>query len=180
MVAATTLIDSAQPAFDRLFEDEYVRVVSVAFRITRDAAGAEDVAQEVFARFARSPRRDFSGARAWLYRAAVHAALNAVRARRRREAREIREFRLRRPIDDEAQRTADPQRALEQSNDAAMLHAALLRLRERDAEILVLRYSGLRYAEIADAIGIDVRQIGTRLARAEQALKREIERETFR
>jgi RNA polymerase sigma-70 factor (ECF subfamily) len=179
MVAATTLIDSAEPAFERLFGDEYVRVVSVAFRITRDTFEAEDVAQEVFARFARSPRRDFSKAAGWLYRAAVHTALNSVRAQKRRRAREQREFALRRSMDEAAYRTTDPQQILERSDNAAMVRAALMRLSSRDAEVLALRYAGLSYAEIADAISVDVRQIGTRLLRAERAFKREIERETF-
>jgi RNA polymerase sigma-70 factor (ECF subfamily) len=179
MVAATTLIDSAEAAFERLFVDEYGRVVSVAFRITRDAAEAEDVAQEVFARFARS-RRDVSHARPWLYRAAVHTALNSVRTRRRRGEREQREFRLQRSLDDAAQRAADPQSIFERGYDAATLRTALLRLKPRDTEILALRYGGLSYSEIAQTTGADVRQIGTRLARAERALKKEWERETSR
>lgn len=178
MVAATTLIDSAEPAFERLFLDEYGRVVSVAFRITRDAAEAEDVAQDVFARFARSGQRNFDRARAWLYPATVHVALNAVRARRRRSAREHREFALRRSTEDYAQRATDPQSILERSDEAALLRTALLRIASRDAEILALRYGGFSYREIAETLGMDAAQIGTRLARAERALKREIERET--
>jgi RNA polymerase sigma factor (sigma-70 family) len=60
-----------------------------------------------------------------------------------------------------------------------MLRTALQRLRTRDAEVLALRYGGLSYAEIAETIGIDVRQVGTRLSRAERALKLEVEREAF-
>lgn len=175
MVAATTLIDSAQTAFERLFADEYRCLTSVAFRITRDADEAEDVAQEVFVRFARSSSRDFERARAWLYQAAVHIALNAIRSRRRRTQREAREYRLRRPLDE----AGDPQEVAERRAQAAMVRAALLRLHPREAELLALRYGGLSYREIAHVIGIDAAQIGTRLARAERALKREIERETF-
>ena len=179
MVAATTLIDSAEPAFERLFEEEYGRVVSVAFRITRDAGLAEDVAQEVFTRFARSARRDFAHAGSWLLRAAVHLALNAVRARRRRDERERREFRLRHALVVPAQAAADPQTILERDETAARIRSALLRLRRGDAQILALRYGGLSYAEIARVTGVDARQIGTKLARAERALKQEIERETL-
>lgn len=175
MVAATTLIDSAQAAFERLFAAEYRRVVSVAFRITRDAAEAEDVAQDVFAKFARSARPNADGASAWLHRAAVHTALNAIRSRRRRAEREAREFRMRGPLEG----GVDPHEEAERRAQAAALRAALLRLDPKEAGILALRYGGLSYREIADAAGIDAAQIGTRLARAERALKREIERETF-
>lgn len=180
MVAATTPIDSAEPAFERLFHQEYGRVVSVAFRITRDASAAEDVAQDVFTRFARSAPRDFTRAGGWLYRAAVHTALNSIRARRRRDERERRAFFLRvLPLEQSNQRAADPQAILERNESAIATRSALLRLRRADAQILALRYGGLSYAEIASVVGIDVRQIGTRLARAERALRREIDRETL-
>jgi RNA polymerase sigma factor (sigma-70 family) len=175
MVAASTLIDSAQAAFERLFAQEYRRVTSVAFRITRDAAEAEDIAQDVFVRFARRGRSNFEGASSWLYRAAVHTALNAIRSRRRRMEREAREFRLSRPLEP----AGDPHDEAERRAQAAALRAALLRLKPHEAGILAMRYGGLSYREIADASGIDVAQIGTRLARAERALKREIERETL-
>lgn len=180
MVAATTLIDSAQEAFERLFDSEYRRVASIAFRITRDASDAEDVAQEVFVQFARSRDVHSTKARAWLYQATVHTALNAVRGRRRRAEHEAREFRLRGPVDAASSGVQDPQSVAVRRAEAAMLRAALLRIAPKDAEILALRYGGLSYREIADVIGVGAAQIGTRLARAERALKREIERETSR
>jgi RNA polymerase sigma-70 factor (ECF subfamily) len=176
MVAATTLIDSAEAAFERLFAQEYRRVASVAFRITRDADEAQDVAQEVFVRLARGKQPlDSERARSWLYQTAVHTALNALRSRRRRTAREAREFRLQQPLN----AGSDPHELAERSAQATMLRNALMRLPHRDTEILALRYGGLSYREIADVMGVDAAQIGTRLARAERALKREIERETL-
>jgi RNA polymerase sigma-70 factor (ECF subfamily) len=177
MVAATTLIDSAETAFERLFAQEYGRVASIAFRITRDAGEAEDVAQEVFVRFARLRREAADSARAWLYQAAVHTALNAVRTRRRRAQRELRVVRLQTPLE---AGDADPARVVERRAQAAMVRAALLRVKPAEAEILALRYAGLSYREIAQIINVDIAQIGVRLARAERALKREIERETSR
>jgi len=40
--------------------------------------------------------------------------------------------------------------------------------------VLALRYSGLSYAEVAEAMGIVVGQVGTVLRRAEARLKREV------
>lgn len=178
MVAATTLTDSAEAAFERLFDGEYRRVASIAYRITRDADDAEDVAQEVFVQLARSRGARLDRARAWLYRAAVHTALNMVRTRRRRAEREAREFRLHAPLDPAA--GDDPHSVVERRAQAAMLRSSLLRLAPKDSEILALRYGGLSYREIADVMNVDAAQIGTRLSRAERALKREIERETSR
>jgi RNA polymerase sigma factor (sigma-70 family) len=180
MVAAPTLIDSAEPGFERLFIDEYGRVVSIAFRITRDAGEAEDVAQEAFIRFARRRKRDFGSARSWLYPAVVHLALNAVRARARRNAREQRAFLGQRAAFEITQARSDPQSVIERESDAERVRRALVRISRRDAQMLALRYAGLSYRELAGALRIDVAQVGTRLARAERALKQEIDREPSR
>jgi RNA polymerase sigma-70 factor (ECF subfamily) len=174
MVAATP-IEPARTAFERLFAEEYRRVTSVAYRITRDAAEAEDVAQEVFVQFARAKPMVEDHARGWLYRTAVRSALNAVRSRERRMRREQRDFHLSLVIS----RDDDPQQIVESRAQAALVRKALLRINRKDAELLALRYGGLSYREIAHAAGIDAAQVGTRLSRAERALKREIERETL-
>lgn len=176
MVAVTTPIDSAGETFERLFAEEYRRVVSIAFRITRDSGEAEDVAQEVFTRCGRRRAMDVDGARRWLYTAAVHTALNAVRSRRRRAHRELRDYRL--SLASGAGADADPQRIAERLDDRARVQSALSRLNARDAELLALRYGGLSYREIAFALRIDTAQVGMRLARAERAFKREMERDT--
>ncbi len=176
MVAVAAVPDGPDEAFERFFAREYGRAVSVAFRITRDAAEAEDVAQEVFAQCAAFPRK---WSRAWIYTAVVHTALNAIRSRRRRTVRERREFRLSQSLRGYAEASNDPQHVIESRVYRAMLRTALARLSNRDAEILALRYSGFSYREIGDVLGVDHAQIGTRLARAERALKKEIDGGTF-
>jgi RNA polymerase sigma-70 factor (ECF subfamily) len=48
------------------------------------------------------------------------------------------------------------------------VRAALLAIKPRSARILLLRYSGLSYAEIAAALEIAQGSVGTLLARAEK------------
>jgi RNA polymerase sigma-70 factor (ECF subfamily) len=50
----------------------------------------------------------------------------------------------------------------------------LARLPERSAVLLVLRYSGLSYAEIASALDVRASSVGTLLRRAEEAFRREL------
>ena len=52
------------------------------------------------------------------------------------------------------------------------VRAALSRLPRHSATVLVLRHSGLSYAEVADATGVKVGQVGTMLRRAEAALRK--------
>ena len=55
---------------------------------------------------------------------------------------------------------------------------ALRKLPQRTAALLMLRYSGLSYAEVATALGMKVGNVGTLLRRAEDALRKEVNRAT--
>ena len=110
--------------------------------------------------------------------AAVRRALNLLRSRRRRVERELTDFRLQRTSQQQTEHAADPLAVLAQTEQRAMVRAAMVRIAPRDAEILALRYDGATYREIAEALGVDPTQVGTRLARAEQAFKLEILRAT--
>lgn len=156
-------------AFDRLFVEEYARVAAIAGRVLDDPAAAEDVAQEVFLdlhrRFGDSPGANAS---AWLRSAAVHTALNVIRSRRRRAVREQRYATELMPME-------DPQIAAEAAESVRVVRGALARIPRRHAAVLVLRHSGLSYAEVASALGIGLSTVGTRLRRAEARLRKEID-----
>jgi RNA polymerase sigma factor (sigma-70 family) len=154
-------------AFETLFEAEYPRVVAIASRILGGGAEAEDVAQEVFLQFHRGQDPLAGFAAAWLHAGAAHAALNVIRARHRRAARE-------RQWAAEPGRSDDPADQALAADTRRRVRDALSRVRRRDAAILALRYAGLSYAEVAEATGTRVAQVGTRLRRAEAALRREI------
>jgi RNA polymerase sigma factor (sigma-70 family) len=158
-------------AFEALFVAEYPVVVAIAARVLGDWAEAEDVAQEVFLAFhgGHSPQAGY--APAWLHRAAWHLALNKVRGRKRRQRRERADQSSVR-VDAWAE---DPQRLVEAAFDREWVRAAMGRMPPRAAGVLALRYSGLSYAEVAQAMGIGVGQVGTVLRRAEARFKREVE-----
>jgi RNA polymerase sigma factor (sigma-70 family) len=174
MTAAAAAAFAPASTLDELFAAEYARVVAIARRIVADANEAEDVAQDVFA--------DLAGRRppyapSWLYAAAVHRALNAVRSRKRRAAREQRTHRLLQPLAAAARVSDDPAAALERRDDERAIRAAMRRLRKRDAALLALRYGGdLSYREIAAVLHVPPAHVGTLLARAQTALAREMHR----
>jgi RNA polymerase sigma-70 factor (ECF subfamily) len=158
--------------FERLFRDEYRKVVSIAYRVLQDQASAEDVAQEVFLDFHRSRSPLWERAAGWLHAAAAHTALNRLRGDRRRSRRESATF--------DPTPTTDPAEIVERSERRRRVRAALGRLPERSAAVLALRYSGLSYVEIAAAMGTRTNQVGTMLRRAEAALRKEVEDEASR
>jgi RNA polymerase sigma factor (sigma-70 family) len=156
--------------FEELFMREYGRVVAIANRVLADRSEAEDVAQEVFLDLHRRHGPNPSFASPWLHAAAVHAALNRLRGRRRRERREVADAQERLN-----QASIDPADEVEIREQRLQVRKALARLRPKAASILVLRYSGLSYAEVGAALHVGTGQVGTLLRRAEQALKKELD-----
>jgi RNA polymerase sigma factor (sigma-70 family) len=165
-------VRSDEESFEALFTAEYARVAGIANRVLADPQEAEDVAQEVFIDFHRLHSASAQYAPAWLHRAAAHTALNRLRGARRRQRREIAQ------ATEEMDRTADPQKLLEVNEDRRQVRQALARLAPRPAAVLVLRASGLSYAEVAQALGVGIGQVGTLLRRAEAALRKEVVRGT--
>jgi RNA polymerase sigma factor (sigma-70 family) len=167
-----SVVRSEDQAFEALFTSEYPRVVSIANRVLADPHEAEDVAQEVFVDFHRLHSATALYAPAWLHRAAAHASLNRLRGARRRQRREVAQAL------EEGDKTMDPQRHLEVSEDRRLVRAALARLAPKPAAALAMRASGLSYAEVAQALGVGIGQVGTLLRRAESALRKEVTRGT--
>jgi RNA polymerase sigma factor (sigma-70 family) len=159
-------------SFEALFRAEYARVAGIANRVLMDQHEAEDVAQEVFVDFHRLHSASAQYAPAWLHRAAAHAALNRLRGSRRRQNRELAQ------AAEASDRVLDPQKLFEVNEDRRQVREALARLAPKPAAVLVLRASGLSYAEVAQALGVGIGQVGTLLRRAEAALRKEVTRGT--
>jgi RNA polymerase sigma-70 factor (ECF subfamily) len=167
-------------AFERFFREHHPAVVGIALRVTGDAQAAEDVAQDVFISALRrfpdqgEPDYDPSGhAAAWIRAAAVHTGLNAIRGERRRDRRQQLGG-----IEAGPAAPASPEEAVLDRESAAEVRRALTRLPRRSAAVLVLRHSGLSYAEVAEALHVKVGQVGTMLRRAESALRKELSDES--
>ena len=154
--------------FEAAFSEHYTRVYGVLFRLVGDRAQAEDLAVEAFWRlWERAPqhRENLGG---WLYRVAMRLGYNALRAARRREYYELQAGREAL----EQTTSPEPSRTVEQRQERQQVRAVLGDMKERDAQLLVLRHSGFSYREIADTLGVAPGSVGTLLARAEAEFER--------
>jgi RNA polymerase sigma-70 factor (ECF subfamily) len=150
---------------ENLFIREYAKVARIITRIIRDQSHAEDLAVEVFLKVSR-PKSDMAKAASMLYRQAVRMALDEVRRRNRRQ-------RLRQLFSSFLAADDNPEK--EYALRQRQLHVGLVLqgLRQRDAELLVLRAEGLTYAELSNALSINPASVGIMLSRAQFAFKKE-------
>ncbi|MCY7364593.1 MAG: sigma-70 family RNA polymerase sigma factor [Frankiaceae bacterium] len=167
--AAVPARGAVRPDLEVVFRRDYRLVVGVAARVLGSRDGAEDVAQEVFLSFGRCSV-PASEARGWLSVAAAHTALNALRSGRRRADREEAVAAAGETVVD------DVAEVVVTREERDRVRTALAHLPRKQATALVLRHSGLSYAEVAAALGLSPGSVGTTVRRAESALREEMVR----
>jgi RNA polymerase sigma factor (sigma-70 family) len=151
---------------EEVFRAAYPRVVGIAARVLGSRDEAEDVAQEVFLTFARTSV-PADAAPGWLSVAAAHTALNHLRSHRRRVHREE-------TVGGGDATAPDVADTIVTLDERRRVRAGLGRLPRRQAVALLLRHSGLSYAEVAAALDLSPGSVGTTVRRAESALRKEL------
>ena len=155
--------------FDQTFDELYPPLVRYCHRLTGERDIAEDIAQEAMVRlYTHEVEGPQEGLKAWLFRTATHLIRDRYRVNENRR-RLLQEH----PITPAAPET--PERHLERGEARTLARAALDALPERDSEMLLMRYEGFSYKEIAETIDVAATSIGTLLARAEQRFARVLE-----
>lgn len=154
--------------FETLFRSEYARLARTIARLVRDRARAEEIAVDVFLKLWRRRKDGSAYARAWLYRVAVRAALDDLRAEMRRARYEqlLVWLKPRRP-------SATPEEIHVASEEQRRVRAALASIGPRDAQILLLRSQDFTYGEVAAILDVKPSSVGTFLSRAEQRFRKE-------
>lgn len=148
--------------FEVVFDEHYADLVRYCRRLTGEDDVAEDIAQESVCRlFGHELRAGPVDVRAWLFTTATNLARDRHRtATNRRRLLEVHPVR---PSEPES-----PHAVLERREQEAGARAVLQAMAPRDKEILLMRYSGFSYREIAEAVGVAETSIGTLLSRAER------------
>jgi RNA polymerase sigma-70 factor, ECF subfamily len=162
-------------SFGLLLERHRGPVVHFLYRMVQNQAVSEELAQEVFLRVYRSretyePTAKFT---TWLFRIATHVALNSIRDRKKEKGHESLDEDL---LDGMERQVADRQPTVEQE----MVHEVKLReVRQaiealpakQRAAVLMHKYEGLDYTQIAGVLSCSESAIKSLLFRAYESLR---------
>ena len=133
-----------------------------------DPASAQDATQEVFLRLYSvwQSEGQIRNPRAWVFRVAHNLGLTI----RKRSARWE-------PMEESGPPSgaADPERQALHKERTQRIHEALSELSSQQRQVLHLRAEGLKYQEIAEAIGVRVSTVSTFLTRAITRLRKAID-----
>jgi RNA polymerase sigma-70 factor (ECF subfamily) len=156
--------------FEELFLEHWTRVYRCLVRLVGDPAEAEDLALETFVRLYQRPPVHTENANlgGWLHRVATNLGLHSIRSHRRRERYEWAAGQ--RALDEAAENR--PSEILASEDECRAVRAVLAQMKERQAQLLIMRYSGMSYKEIAAALGLSPTSIGPLLLRAEREFEK--------
>jgi RNA polymerase sigma factor (sigma-70 family) len=156
--------------FERLFKQNYVYVVKQILWIIKDQTTAEELAQEVFLQLYRAEWKEIENLRGWLIKSSTYVAYNYIRSEKRHQAKvdkeiQYQEVQIESSLDDEWIR----------KEEITKVQTVLRQMKEQDRTILLMKFSGFRYKEIAQVLQIEDSSIGTLLARAKLKFRKNFE-----
>ena len=154
----------------QVFEDCHGSVYRYVRSFGLDVQSSEDVVQEVFLALFRHVGRggDRTNLRGWLFRVAHNMALKQ-RARERRWARAAALIPI---IWFHMDPSANAEEQIMETERQTRLQAVVMALPARDRQCVLLRAEGLRYREIASALGVSLGTVANCLARVLTRLQR--------
>ena len=166
-----------EASFELLLRRYRTPLVNFLYRMVRDAATAEDLAQEVFLRVYRARKQYSPSAKftTWLFRIATNLALNSIRDNRHRRM----ESSLDAPVDDEDSAPRDlPSRDMRidehmmERDRCDFIRCAILALPEKQrVAVLLHKYEEMDYGEIARILEFSESALKSLLFRAYETLR---------
>ncbi|MFZ0332551.1 MAG: sigma-70 family RNA polymerase sigma factor [Candidatus Acidiferrales bacterium] len=163
-------------SFELLLKKYRTPLVNFLYRMVKDQAAAEDLAQEVFLRVYRA-RKEYSPSAkftTWLFRIATNLALNAIRDGRYRQM----QISIDTPRDEDepvieiaAQETRADDCLIERERNE-MIRGAILALPEKQRVAVILhKYEEMDYGQIGKILGCSESALKSLLFRAYETLR---------
>lgn len=168
----------------KLMQAWYKRIYNFGYKFFFDHDLAMEVAQKTFIAMHRNIAnlQEDSRFRPWLYTIATNCCREELR--KRKSARSVSLHDLRPGEEEESQaweiagnRTENPERSMRHTELSDILHRCLLQLSAEQREVVIMKeYEGLKFREIADALGISENTVKSRMYYGLEAMKRMLER----
>lgn len=152
--------------FEELFKKYYPYVVKRIMQIVKDQTVAEDLSQEVFIQLYKINWKDIECLNAWLAKSAIYVSYNYLRSEKRHQARVEKEGFF---LESQDMQTLDDNCI--RKEEIENVRNVMGELKEQDRTLLLLRYSGLKYKEIAKILEIETSAIGMMLTRAQKKFR---------
>lgn len=152
--------------FQVLFKLHYPHVVRKVMVIVTEQSLAEDIAQEVFVKLYYTDKTAIDNLPAWLTKVAINTAHNHIRTEQRHQARKGKQKMA------EREETGSIEDIYMKREELGEVQKTLMRLSDRDRELLIMKFSGYSYDEIAESKGLEKTSVGALLARAKSRFKK--------
>ena len=163
-------------SFNLLLQKYRTPLINFLFRMVRDSATAEDLAQEVFLRVYRARKQYSPSAKftTWLFRIATNLALNSVRDNRHRQM----DVSIDAPVEDDEAPLQLPAREMRidehmiERDRAEFIRQAISSLPEKQrVAVLLHKYEEMDYSEIAKILECSESALKSLLFRAYETLR---------
>ncbi|MHC5036340.1 MAG: RNA polymerase sigma factor [Planctomycetota bacterium] len=164
-------VAAGDPGSFRTLSETYQRtVLDLGLRFLHDRGEAEDLCQDVFLQ-AFQKAGTFRGQgplRGWIFRIAVNLARNRLRKP---------PLRLTGGVNEISANGSPPSESLEKEERASAVRDAITSLPERQRlAVILLRYEGCSYKEIAEALGCRLAAVESLIHRAHQGLRKKLKK----
>ena len=154
-------MDNKETDFSRIVREHKSTIYTVCYMFSKDKQEVDDLFQEVLVKLWQGydSFQGKSDLRTWIYRVSLNTCISIDRKKKRRKTQPLLEG-----IDLFDKNDAD-------NRQTDLLHERIGRLQPFDRAIVLLWLENMSYDEIAQIVGISVKNVSVRLYRIKEQLK---------
>lgn len=154
-------MDNKETDFSRIVREHKSTIYTVCYMFSKDKQEVDDLFQEVLVKLWQgyATFQGKSDLRTWIYKVTLNSCISIDRKKKSRKTQPLMEG-----IDLFDKNDAD-------NKQTDMLHARIQRLQPFDRAIVLLWLENMSYDEIAQIVGINVKNVSVRLYRIKEQLK---------
>ena len=154
-------MDNKETEFSRIIREQKATIYTVCYMFSKDKEEVDDLFQEVLVRLWQGydSFQGKSDLRTWIYRVSLNTCISIDRKKKRRKTQPLLEG-----VDLFDKNDAD-------NRQTDLLHERIGRLQAFDRAIVLLWLENLSYEEIAQIVGISVKNVSVKLYRIKEQLK---------